>query len=177
MPARRCPIPSRPAETRSTFSALLTRFPPALRGKAASLVRARLGSALVATGDPIRTSALLRISNMAAAASALAATGPTSEQCSLIDIRPEGINDSIGSSAFSAEARRWANNGLVKVGFDITAEGRTTTIRTIVASPPFIYGAATEKAISQFRYRPVFRPGNTLACIGTVVPVRFRMLG
>ena len=139
--------------------------------------------AIVPAGDAIRISALLRISNMAAAASdmataadALAATGLTPEQCSLVDIRPEGINNKISSSAISTEARRWGNGGFVKAGFDITADGHTTNIRTIVAAPPFIFSAATEKAISQHRYRPVFRPGNTLGCTGTVVPVRFLVL-
>jgi tetratricopeptide (TPR) repeat protein len=39
------------AEARTAFAALLTRFSPTSRGKAASLVRARLGNVLIATGD------------------------------------------------------------------------------------------------------------------------------
>ncbi|MFZ4689383.1 MAG: energy transducer TonB [Polymorphobacter sp.] len=132
--------------------------------------------------DPIRTAALLHLSNqaaaakdVAAAASALSATGLSAEQCSLIDIRPQAVNASIGSNAFPDEARRWSTGGFARVGYDITADGKPINLRTIVASPPFIFGPSTEKAVARFQYRPVFRPGNTIGCTGTTQSVHYRI--
>lgn len=139
--------------------------------------------AVMPAGDLIRTAALLQISNLAAAAhdtaaaaAALAATGLTPEQCSLIDIRPQGINNSIGNNAFPSQTRRWGTGGFARVGYDITADGNTANVRTIIASPPFVFGPSTEKAITQFKYRPVFRPGNTIGCTGNAQTVHFNFV-
>lgn len=131
-------------------------------------------------GDPIRTAALLRLSNIAAAARdsegaarALAATGLSPEQCALIDVKPQPINATIGSGAFPGEAMRWGTGGYAKVGHDITADGQTANVRTIIAAPPFVFGPPTEKAVARFRYQPVFRPDNSIGCSGNVQTVRF----
>ncbi len=136
--------------------------------------------ALLPGSDPIRTAALLRLSSIAAgakdtatAAEALAATGLSPEQCSLVDVRPQAVNARLGSSAFPDEARRWGTGGFVRVGYDITAAGKPLGLRTIVASPPFIFGPATEKAVARFEYRPVFRPGSSVGCTGNIQSVRF----
>lgn len=133
-------------------------------------------------GDPIRTAALLRLANIAAAArdseaaaQALAATGLSPEQCALIDVKPQPINTSITSITFPGEAARWGTGGYAKVGHDITADGHTTNVRTIIAAPPFIFGPPTEKAVTRFRYQPVFRPDNSVGCSGNVQSVRYVM--
>lgn len=138
---------------------------------------------LLPANDPIRISALLRLSNqaaaardMAAAATALAATGLSPEQCALVDVQPQAINKSITEKAFPAMAIDWHTGGFARVGYDITAEGATTNVRTITASPPFIFGPGTEKAIARFRYQPVLRPGNTIGCSGSEYLQRFRVL-
>jgi hypothetical protein len=130
--------------------------------------------------DPIRTAALLRLSNIAAAArdteaaaSALAATGLTPEQCALVDVKPLPENISVPARTFPEEAQRWGSQGYARLAFDITAEGVPTNIRTIVAAPPFVFGPASEKALAQFRYKPVFRPGNTLGCSDSTQNFRF----
>jgi hypothetical protein len=139
-------------------------------------------TSVLAEGDPIRTAALLRLANIAAAARdseaaarALAATGLSPEQCALIDVKPQAINASIGSSAFPGEAVRWGTGGYAKVGHDITADGHTTNVRTIIAAPPFVFGPPTEKAVARFRYQPVFRPDNSVGCSGNVQSVRYVM--
>jgi hypothetical protein len=38
-----------------------------------------------------------------------------------------------------------------------------------------VFGPATEKAVAQFKYRPVFRPGNTVGCTGSVRSVSYRV--
>ncbi|MBC7521502.1 MAG: hypothetical protein H7268_10485, partial [Sandarakinorhabdus sp.] len=137
---------------------------------------------LLPGGDPIRTAALLRLANQAAvakdtvaAAAALAATGLSPEQCSLVDVRPQAVNASIGSSDFPLEARRWSTGGFVLIGYDITAAGKPVNLRTVVASPPFTFGPATEKAVARFEFRPVFRPDNSVGCTGNIQPVTFRV--
>lgn len=134
-------------------------------------------------GDPIRTAALLRLSNQAAAAkdlataaSALDATGLSPEQCSLVDVRPQPVAARFYDLDFPDEARRWGTSGFVRFAYDIAADGTTKNIRTVVASPPFIFGPAVESRAARFRYQPVFRPGNTMGCTGSTQNVTFRML-
>jgi outer membrane biosynthesis protein TonB len=65
----------------------------------------------------------------------------------------------------------------VKTGFDITVEGKPKDVRTVIASPPFIFDTETERAITRFRYAPVFRPGNSVGCSGYTQSVRLQVLG
>jgi TonB family protein len=130
--------------------------------------------------DPIRTAALLRLSNIAAAgrdmaraATALEATGLTPEQCALVDVRPEPRNMRVTSDDFPEMARRWGSSGFARVSYDITADGRPVNVRAVVASPPFTFAEATAKAAESFRFQPVFRPGNTLGCVGNSQNFRF----
>lgn len=90
-------------------------------------------------------------------------------------MRPQAINRSVSESAFPDEARRWGTSGYASIGYDITPDGVPTNVRTVIASPPFIFGPATEKAVARFRFQPVFRPGNTVGCSGSVQTVTFRM--
>lgn len=138
--------------------------------------------AVVGEADPIRTAALLRVANQATAAKDLAtaaratdATGLSPEQCALVDVRPQPVNATIGDSAFPDAARRWGSSGLVRVGYDITADGATRNVRTIMAMPPFIFGPTSEKAVARFKYQPVFRPGNTVGCSGRGQMIRYLM--
>ena len=136
---------------------------------------------VVGEADPMRTAALLRIANQAAAARDLAtaaraidATGLSPEQCALVDVRPQPVNAAIGNSDFPDAARRWATGGFTRIGYDITADGHTANVRTIMATPPFVFGPASEKAVARFKYQPVFRPGNTVGCMGNTQMIRFR---
>ncbi len=139
--------------------------------------------AVVPADDPIRTAALLHISNLAAgarntaaAAQALAATGLSPDQCSLIDVQPQAINATVTESSFPVAAQRWGTGGYARIGYDITVDGVPTGVRTVVASPPFVFGETTEAAVRRFRYKPVFRPGNVLGCTGNLKTVRFRVV-
>ena len=132
-------------------------------------------------GDPIRQQALLRTADDAArrgdtgaANQAIAATGLAPEQCALIDVRPQKINGKVTEESFPAMAKTWGSSGYVKTGFDISVDGRPQGVRTVIASPPFIFGPETEKAVARFRYSPVFRPGNTVGCSAQTQSVRFR---
>jgi len=138
--------------------------------------------AILAADDPIRTAALLHVSNLAAgardtatAAQALATTGLSPDQCSLIDVRPQAVNASVTAESFPETARRWGTGGYARIGYDITVDGVPSGVRTVVASPPFVFGEATEAAVRRFRYKPVFRPGNVLGCTGNLQTVSFRL--
>lgn len=130
--------------------------------------------------DPIRTAALLRLSNIAAArndtaaaAKALAATGLTPEQCALVDVRPKMENRKVASSIFPEDARRWGSGGMTTVEYDIGTGGKPVNARTVMAAPPFVFGEATQKGAMGLRYQPVFRPGNTVGCTGETQNFRF----
>lgn len=130
--------------------------------------------------DPIRTAALLRLSNIAAArkdldaaAAALAATGLSPEQCALVDVKPMRTNSQVSAGIFPPEAFRWGSGGMTTVEYDIGTDGRPQNPRTVMAAPPFVFGPATEKGALQLRYQPVFRPGNDLGCNGMKQNFRF----
>ncbi|MCG2840198.1 hypothetical protein L6Q21_04280 [Sandaracinobacter sp. RS1-74] len=149
---------------------------------AETLLRAIVATPQEALGrvDPIRTTALLRLSNIAAArkdletaAAALAATGLSPEQCALVDVRPRRENSQVSSGIFPPEAHRWGSGGMTRVEYDIGTDGKPRNARTVMAAPPFVFGKATEKGAMQLRYEPVFRPGNTQGCVGESQNFRF----
>lgn len=139
-----------------------------------------LPAATLPPGDPIRSIALLHTSlidkHMGRAGEAdarLTAAGITADQCSLLDVRPVPRNQQISSSAFPAEAMRWHFEGSVREAFDIDASGRVSGVRTVIAYPPFVFGAATEKAIANFRYIPPTLGDKALGCAAKTVNVRY----
>jgi hypothetical protein len=155
------------------------------RAQATQLLQAIVATPTEALGraDPIRTSALLRLSNiaaarkdMSAAAEALAATGLSPEQCALVDVRPLPENKSVSSGAFPEQARRWNTGGLTRVEYDILPDGRTDNVRTVLSSPPFVFGKATEESARRFRFQPVFRPGNPAGCLAAQDNFRFKTM-
>jgi hypothetical protein len=136
----------------------------------------------LAKADPIRVHALLTLADLAAAqgdigaaSEATAATGLTPEQCAIVGVKPLPINRRVSASVFPEAAIRWGTGGFTRVGFDITADGRTTNVRTVIASPPFIFREASEAGISRFRYEPTFRPGSGLGCTGSATNLNFQV--
>ncbi len=133
--------------------------------------------------DPIRTAALLRLSSQALAAKdtqraadAVAATGLSAEQCAIVDVRPLGLKNYFTDADYPQDARKMNTAGFVQIGYDITASGVPANIRTVIGSPPFIFGPSTEAVITRFRFRPVFRPANVLGCTGFKQQVRYRLM-
>lgn len=153
------------------------------RTEATSLLQAIIATPTDALGraDPIRTAALLRLSNIAAArndlpaaARALAETGLTADQCALVDVRPLPENKGVSGSTFPMQARMWNTGGLARVEYDIEPDGRTSNVRTVLSSPPFVFGPATEQAARRFRFEPVFRPGAAPGCVGAQDNFRYQ---
>lgn len=136
---------------------------------------------LLSPTHPVRTEALLRRSNLAmrqadiaTAARTLAATGLTPDQCAAVDVKPLPENLSVQNRIFPELAQRWRTGGFTQVAFDILPDGRTTNVRTVIASPPFAFSNASAEAAARFRYQPTFRPGGELGCAGSIQTFRFQ---
>lgn len=132
--------------------------------------------------DPIRSLAVLHLAlidkrsgDTALADQRIKAAGIDAEQCSLLDVRPVPRNTDISDSAFPSEAMRWQFEGNVREAFDIGPDGHVQDVRTVLSYPPFIFGAATEKAVAQFRYLPPTLDNKVLGCVGKTVNVNYRL--
>lgn len=132
--------------------------------------------------DPIRKVAILHLSLLdrragdnAGADARITRAGVTANQCELFDVHPVPANVAIASSQFPAEALRWHFEGYVREAFDIAADGSVTQVRTVVAYPPFVFAAATEKAVSRFRYIPPKLGNTVLGCANQMQNVRYTL--
>jgi TonB family protein len=132
--------------------------------------------------DPLRTKALLMLSDRAfargdeaTAASALASTGLSPQQCALADVRPQGRNAFLTTDDFPREARAWGLSALMRVAHDVTPAGDIANVRVISARPPFAFSEQTVKRMQSWKFKPVLRGTETVGCLGRVQPIRFRL--
>ena len=108
--------------------------------------------------------------NSAAAAQAFEASGLSAEQCALVDRAPKMLH---ASGEYPNEALMWGFDGWVRLQHDVTAEGRTTNARAVMAYPPFIFNEAALTGIAGARYAKSYRPDGGLGCGGTIQGYRF----
>lgn len=134
--------------------------------------------------DPMRQAALLRLASAEAAAARpgeaarlYAATGLAPNQCALVEAKPTIRRMSIGADAFPTYARQWGFEGFVVTAYDIDVDGTPSNVRAVIASPPFAFSDATAKAVSRFRFEPVFRPDGGSGCTGFTQRVNWRIAG
>ncbi len=132
--------------------------------------------------DPLRIKALIMLSDRAfargaeaAAASALASTGLSPQQCALVDVRPQGRNAYLTSNDFPAAAQTWGLSALMRVAHDVTPAGDIANVRVITARPPFAFSEQTVKRMQVWRFKPVLRGTQSVGCVGRVQPIRFRL--
>ncbi len=132
--------------------------------------------------DPLRQQALIMLSDRAfargeeeKAASALASTGLSPQQCTLADARPQGRNAVLSDSDFPPEAVAMGLSALMRASYDITPAGEATNVRVISARPPFAFSEVTVKRMQTWRFKPVLRGKQTVGCLGKVQPIRFRL--
>lgn len=132
--------------------------------------------------DPLRQQALLMLSDRAfargdeaTAASALASTGLSPQQCALADVRPQGRNTFLSADDFPREARAWGLSALMRVAHDVTPAGDIANVRVISARPPFAFSEQTVKRLQSWKFKPVLRGTETVGCLGRVQPIRFRL--
>jgi tetratricopeptide (TPR) repeat protein len=130
--------------------------------------------------DPLRVGALVRLAalnvaagNVAAAREAYTRTGLSEQQCALLDAQPALLKTHVGSNDYPLEALSWGFEGWVRVEYDITAEGRTTQPRAIIAYPPFVFRDAAVGMARAFRYSQSYRPGGSAGCSGEQQGINF----
>jgi outer membrane biosynthesis protein TonB len=134
----------------------------------------------LAPHHPLRQVAQLKLANLAAVAGDLAAaqayfarTGLTEQQCALIGARPALRRTGADASDFPMEALRYGFEGWVKLEFDITAEGRVSGARPVIAYPPYVFVDAATGMANGIRYEPSYRPSGGVACNANSEMIRF----
>lgn len=133
---------------------------------------------------PLRQYAQLRLANQAASQGDLAkarqwfeATGLSEEQCALIGPKPALTNNPASSENFPWAALMWGFEGWVRTEFDIKVNGRTASVRPLVAYPPFIFNEASTGIAGGARYQSSFRPEGAMACSAHQEQIRFVIPG
>jgi hypothetical protein len=138
------------------------------------------GDARLPEHHPLRQVAQLQLANLAAAAGDLttaqayfARTGLTEQQCALIGARPALKRTGAGPGDFPMEALQYGFEGWVKLEFDITAEGRVSGARPVIAYPPYVFVDAATGMTRDIRYEPTYRPSGGIACNANSETIRF----
>ena len=148
---------------------------------AAQLLAAVIAEPGLPERHPLKIAAMLQQANvraakgdLAGAKQAFAATGLTTEQCSLLGITPAMRSIGTTGNDFPMEAQRFEFEGWVSTEFDISADGRTIAPRAVVAYPPFVFDEAATDIMRDSRFTSSFRPEGALACAGRQHSVVFR---
>ena len=149
---------------------------------AATLLQAVTSDERLPTGHPLKVAALVRLANLQAeqgdinaARLSYAATGLDAQQCSLVDAQPVLRRSGVSTGDFPDEALQWGFEGVVRVEFDITADGRTTAQRATIAYPPLVFRDAAIGIINDARYSQSYRPDGTAGCGGASRSIRFQL--
>ena len=124
---------------------------------------------------------MLRLASIAArdgrraeAEALFARTGLSEEQCSLIGDIPR-LKSSNFDQDYPVEAIAMGFEGWVREEFDIAADGRTASPRTIIAYPPFVFVEGAAKLISSARFDTSFRPSGKTACSARSETINFNL--
>jgi tetratricopeptide (TPR) repeat protein len=130
--------------------------------------------------DPFRAAALARAASLQliagdvpAAKAAYVQSGLNATQCSLLDAPPRMKFNGASDSDFPMAALRWGFEGWVKLEFDLTANGKTTNVRPVIAYPPFVFEKSATTIIDKTLYEKTFRPDGDLGCGGISQHIRF----
>lgn len=73
------------------------------------------------------------------------------------------------------EVLDWGIGGRVRYGFDIDAGGKPANVRVIAAMPPFVFANVGERVVARQRYRPIYRGGTSVGCVGETSQINFRV--
>lgn len=110
----------------------------------------------------------------AAAAAASWRTLPSgAATCTIGPVRQRA---SSGSTDFPDDAMAWGFTGWATVEAKVGPDGMPSSPRTILAYPAFVFGGATERMVSRFRYTPAFAPDGR-SCATIRQTVRFQLPG
>jgi len=152
------------------------------RDRAQQLLRPVADDGALAANDPFKVGALVRLATIAvadghadAARAAFDKTGLAADQCALLDTRPHMVANNSSSADFPHEAARWGFEGWTQQQYDVTADGKTANVRTIVSYPPFVFSKAGSAILEGARFSKSYRPDGGLGCGGDVSRVHFQM--
>lgn len=131
--------------------------------------------------DPLKIAALLTVANASIAAGdrataedAYRRTGLSARQCATLDQPPKVRKNNVSDNDFPMAAIKWGFEGWTRQEHDVTPDGRTTNIRTVMAYPPSVFAEASEEMAKGIRYEPSFRPEGGLGCGGVSQRIRFQ---
>jgi hypothetical protein len=132
--------------------------------------------------DPFRVGARIRLADLEYAAGNVDTarqhfeqSGITAQQCALVDAKPAQTRSGFSPQNYPAEALRWGFSGWTMTEFDISPEGVTQNIRTVVAFPPFVFAASSESGVKQTRYEQSYRPGAERGCVANDLGIRYEL--
>ncbi len=107
----------------------------------------------------------------AAARAVYDAMGPRAARCNVL---PRLRNWPFNNSEFPTEALRWGFEGWATSETSARPNGDGFGSRTVIAYPPFVFGAAAREMHDRMRFAPFFTP-DAAPCVVSRVPIRFRI--
>jgi tetratricopeptide (TPR) repeat protein len=138
----------------------------------------------LAEHHPLRQAADLQLANLAAqsgqldkARSYFERTGLTEEQCSMLGIKPALNQSHASSSDYPTEALMYGFEGWTEVEYDVKADGRTLSGRTLMAYPPFVFSDGAAAMTKDFVFEKSYRPGDSVACAADRQSIGFHIPG
>ncbi|WP_169542544.1 TonB family protein [Sphingomonas baiyangensis] len=146
---------------------------------AARLIDAVVADDRLEPTRPLRINALLQRADLAAGAGdvakaqqSIAATGLTAQQCAVIGVAPAARGHAI---SYPEEAINMGFEGWVRLEFDVTAKGRATNQRALMAYPPRMFSASADEMARAMWFSASHRPDTEVACSATQQTISFRM--
>lgn len=131
--------------------------------------------------DPYKVGAKVRLASLLASAGrndearkVYAAAGLPAGRCPVLDAGRVVRKTGADSGDFPDAALQWGFSGWA-ITESIIGADRATAVRTLIAYPPFVFGAAGQGIARSTRYEPSFRPEAEAACGGQSVVMRFVM--
>ena len=132
--------------------------------------------------DPRRRSLLMRLGrsqfeqgNMAAAQASFQEAGVPGDSCQALSETPAAIQQSISGGDYPLSALRFGIAGTSVVEHSIDADGRVTSQRPLIASPPGLFDDIAGQSLGAFRFSVPQRNGRPITCTGRVQRVMWRL--
>lgn len=151
------------------------------RNRRAALLQQVADDKGLATNDPMRVGALIRLASLqqqagdtAMARATFDRSGLAASQCAILDAPPRFLS---AGGVFPNEAQAWGFEGWTKTQFDVDANGRVLNQRAVLSYPPFVFTKAGVQTVAGARWSKTFRPDGGVGCGGLSQSVRFKMPG
>lgn len=180
MPLASTPAYANDPKARSAILLLVAEKTDSRSGRA-TLLQQVADDKRLATNDPLRVGALIRLASLqqqagetATARATFERSGLAANQCAILDAPPRFLS---AGGTFPDEARQWGFEGWTKTQFDVDADGRVLNQRAVLSYPPFVFTKAGVQTVAGARWSKTFRPDGGVGCGGLSQQVRFKMPG